>query len=1058
MWDLGIAFDNPWWPWLIALLVFLLGAMWYWSFRSLSGLGSYRRIFALLFRSAVLTLIILSLADIQLLRKNQGLTVIYLLDQSASVPAEQRRAMLTYVVEEVETHRDDAQEDRASVIVFGREANIEVPPLDDDLPLYGRLESAANLRTDATNLEAAMKLAQATFPEDTAKRLVLVSDGNENMGRAENIAAKLSDEGVSIDVLPVQLTRRAEVAVERVAIPSDIRKGEPFNATVVVNNLTPVTTEDDGVVSGRLKLERRQGKISQTLSEEQVKLDPGKSVFRFTDDIEDPDFYEYQATFTADDAEDDLLTQNNLATGFTYVRGKGNVLLIEDWENRDPSGNGEFAYLIDRLRANNIEVTLQFTDELFTSLAELQRYDAVILGNVPKSSGTNSEDLSNFSDRQIEMLVHNTREMGCGLIMLGGPNAFGAGGWANTELEKAMPVDFQIRNTKIQAVGALVMIMHASELAEGNYWQKVIGREALKSLGPQDYCGVVHWESSTFKEDWLWGKPKGLIKVGGNRPRMISKMDRMAPGDMPDFDSAMRLAAAAFSQLRAAAVKHMIIISDGDPTPPSTGVLSRLKKLGVKVSTVAVGTHGPPGSTPLKRISTYTGGKYYVVRNPKALPKIYQREARRVARPLIVERELQPQVSGFHDILEGVEGMPPTRGFVMTTVKGNPLVETPLISPYPVNVENASLLSTWQFGLGRSVAFTSDAGHKWATDWTGWEGYDKFFTQLVRWAMRPSGDTGNFTISTQTKDGKVKVVVDALDKNDEFLNFLGLNAALIGPTMEPQAIDLRQDAPGRYVGEFEAGRSGSYFLTVSSGAERAPIRAGINVPYSAEFRDRETNQALLENLASLQPKGGNPGKVIPVRLDTTGVPKVEKDQQEEFNTFRRDVAPTVSSNYIWPWLILLSGVIFFGDVFIRRVAVEFGWLVTAVQRVLDAILRREKIEAPNEAMARLQSRKAEIAGAIDQRRAATTFEPEPDQDVDVSVLDAGATATPIEPKRDKKASDLGSVETAEDDFATRLLKAKKKALGRKTTTRKQRWVRFRTSYGFHISQRGFYEQ
>ena len=160
----------------------------------------------------------LALADVQLLRENRGLTVIYLLDQSASVPAEQRKAMLNYVVDEVEENRDDSQEDRASVIVFGREANIEVPPLDDDLPLYGRLETAANLRSDATNLEAAMKLAQATFPEDTAKRLVLVSDGNENLGRVENIAAKLSAEGVSIDVLPVRLSRRAEVAVERVAL------------------------------------------------------------------------------------------------------------------------------------------------------------------------------------------------------------------------------------------------------------------------------------------------------------------------------------------------------------------------------------------------------------------------------------------------------------------------------------------------------------------------------------------------------------------------------------------------------------------------------------------------------------------------------------------------------------------------------------------------------------------------------------------------------------------------------------------------------------------------
>ena len=88
------------------------------------------------------------------------------------------------------------------------------------------------------------------------------------------------------------------------------------------------------------------------------------------------------------------------------------------------------------------------------------------------------------------MLVRNTEELGCGLIMLGGPNSFGAGGWTNTELEKAMPVDFQIKSAKVVPVGALVLNMHASEIPQANYWQKVICQEAIKALGPRDYCGA----------------------------------------------------------------------------------------------------------------------------------------------------------------------------------------------------------------------------------------------------------------------------------------------------------------------------------------------------------------------------------------------------------------------------------------------------------------------------------------------------------------------------------------------------------------------------------------
>ena len=976
MWDLRIAFDNPWWPWLMALLVGLVIALWGWSFHSLSGLGHWRRVAALLFRTVVLALIVLALADLQILRRNDGLTVIYLLDQSSSIPVAQRQSMLKFVADEVEAHRDDAHRDRASVIIFGRAASIEIPPLDDDLPLMDRIEGAANLRTDATNLEAALKLAQATFPEDASKRVVIISNGNENRGQAEPIARQLAADGVSIDVVPVEIQRRSEIAVERVALPGDIRKGQPFDATVVLHNLTEGGQGQP--VAGRVKLVRRQGATSETLDESDVVLEPGKTVLRFNDAIDQPDFYEYEAVFSPADTADDALTQNNRATGFTFVRGKGSILVIEDWENRQPDGSGQFRYLVDRLRQNNFEVQVQFSDQLFSSLAELQRFDCVILANLPRSSGSSADNLSNFSDRQVEMLVRNTQQMGCGLIMLGGENAFGAGGWANTELEKAMPVDFQIRNTKVQAVGALVMIMHASELPEGNHWQKVIGREALKALGPQDYCGVVAWDSGTFRESWLWGKPQGLIRVGNRRSLMLSRMDRMSPGDMPDFDPAMKIAAKGFGAVKAAAVKHMIIISDGDPSPPSSGVISILKKLNVKVTTVAVGTHGPPGSTPLQRIASSTGGKYYVVRNPKALPRIYQREARRVARPLVVEKEIAPQSTGWHEVMQGVDALPTLDGFVMTTLKENPLVETALISPYPVNTENATLLATWQYGLGRSTVFTSDAGHRWADAWTSWDGYDKFFSQMVRWTMRPAGDAGNFTVSTQVREGKVQVIVDAFDKDDAYLNFLDVNATLVGPTLDPQDLRLRQTAPGRYVGEFEAGRSGSYFLSIQPGAGQSLLRTGINVPYSAEFRDRETNEALLTSLASLEPEGGAAGQVIRVPLD-----QPPADWQSEVNTFRRDIAPTVSSNYVWPWLVLLAGCLFFGDVLVRRVALEFGWLFQAIARLRDWVLRREAPVVSDQQMARLRSRKAAVSQSIDERRASTRFEPEEDGDVQV---------------------------------------------------------------------------
>ena len=178
-------------PAYLAILVLLLPVLWWYSFRRLVGLGRVRRWLALALRTLVVALLVMAAADLQIVRSNDHLTVIYLLDQSLSIPQEQREAMIKYVKEEVHAHR--REKDRAGVIVFGREAAIELPPFDDDLQMGTSIESLFD--PQATNIAAAMKLAQATFPEDAARRIVLVSDGNQNQGNALEQAQALAAGG-----------------------------------------------------------------------------------------------------------------------------------------------------------------------------------------------------------------------------------------------------------------------------------------------------------------------------------------------------------------------------------------------------------------------------------------------------------------------------------------------------------------------------------------------------------------------------------------------------------------------------------------------------------------------------------------------------------------------------------------------------------------------------------------------------------------------------------------------------------------------------------------------
>ncbi len=1001
-WQITFAHPN----YLIVAAV-VIPLLWLLSYRSLAGLGRIRRIMALVLRSLLVLLFAFALAEIQWVDTSERVTVIYVLDQSESIPPAKRRLMLEYVVEQVRRYRDAQEQDRAGVVVFGRQAVVEVPPFDDDIPPLTQIEATLGA-TDATNLADALKLASALFPEDTARRIVLLTDGNENLGQVREIAPSLARNGIGIDVVPVKLTTRAEVAVENVILPSRLRRRQKFNAKVVLNNYAE-DRDRQTKIRGTVRITRSSGGHEEPVGEDiVVELPPGKTVLNFEHEIASPGIYTYKATFVPKDPDDDLIPQNNATTAFTHVKGKGRVLLIEDHHHA-----GNFDFLASRLKAMNLEVDIMSTRSLFSSLAELQAYDVVILANVPRSSGEDETNVTAFSDSQIQMLANNTAQLGAGLIMLGGEQSFGAGGWTNTELEKVMPVDFQIKNAKIKAVGALVMVMHASEMAQGNYWQKVVGREALKTLGPLDYCGVLHWNN--FGSDaWLW-RP-GLAQVGDRRRLMIRALARMAPGDMPAFQSSMQMALTAFRK-NSASTKHMIIISDGDPTPPPMALVRRFKQVGIKITTVAIGAHGVTGTKTLQDIATITGGAYYRVQNPKALPKIYQREARRVTRPVVRDLpNVSPRLVLSHPIVSGIQDdFPPLKGMVLTTVKDNPLVEVILRSPTPSDNRNNTILAAWTYNNGRAVAFTTDTGHLWANAWTSWPHYDQLFSQMVRWAMRPADDDEQFDVATTVRDGRVRVVISALDDEDQYANFLGLTGAAIGPDQKPFSFPIRQVAPGRYEGEFAAPKPGSYHVTVGGRSGKPPLVVGANVPYSSEFKDQTSNVELLKELAALRPKGGHAGKLLSTDLTPSQLSELVK-----VNTFRRDLPQAVSVTDAWPWFLFIGGVLFFADVLVRRVAIRAETLAKWFAPLVTWWRRRGEAAEVETKLERLQKRKNQVADELDRKKASVRFEP------DTLPEESDKPAAPPAAGRPKPAPPSEPLDESES-YTERLRKAKQEA-------------------------------
>ena len=322
----------------------------------------------------------------------------------------------------------------------------------------------------------------------------------------------------------------------------------------------------------------------------------------------------------------------------------------------------------------------------------------------------------------------------------------------------------------------------------------------------------------------------------------------------------------------------------------------------------------------------------------------------------------------------------------------------------------------------KAVAFTTDAGARWASEWTDWENYDKLFGQMIVWSMRPPADEGNFTVATDVEEGEVRVAITALDKDDEFLNFLDLSASVVrpGPELDTSELKIEQTAPGRYEGTFPARDAGSYFIMVSPGAGKAPIRTGVNVPYSDEFRSRATNEALLDRLAGLVPEGGAAGRRIegPESFD-------DVKPYLAVNTFRHDLSKAKSSQPVWHYLVLAGCCLFFFDVFVRRVQVGFGWVPALAGRIRDGLFGRKAEPEEIEVIERLRTSKAEVGDRVEQLRAGARFEPSPGTATDVEGLEAlERRPTPAKPAPHPPSL---AQEPEEESYTERLLKAKKRA-------------------------------
>ena len=832
------------------------------------------------FRMLLVTLLVVALAIPAVHYTVDRQAVVFVADLSDSV-AQQRTQVEEFVWQAMEARGSD---DKAGVVAFGRDALVEWPVTGKG----GFREFQSEVRADNTDLADGLRLAAALLPPDARQRIVVISDGQENLGDALEQARFLRAQGVQVDVARLEGPSGPEVLVASVIAPSSANIGERVPVEVTVGSAwvagaTLQVSLDGAVVAAR-----------------QVTLEPGETRFSFDVGIDRPGFHTIRATV---DSETDTRFRNNRADAFVNVLGSPSVLVVEDRK-------GAAKNVSEALEATSLQVELIPTTLFPEFLEELGMYSGIVLVDVPAWS---------MGQSKMEVIRAAVRDLGKGLLVVGGPHSFTMGDYRDTPLEDVLPVFSQVPEREETGRVALGLIIDKSGSMSGpgsDGISKVeMAKEAahlsLEELEPSDLAGVVAFDASNW-----WLAPMGEIGNAEHLKEMQQSIGRLISNGGTDIYPALVTGYQGLANT-AAPRRHMVLLTDGISTDGNyLRLLSDLNGEGITLSTIGVGLDVDAGL--LRWLAEEGGGRFYSTDRARDIPTILINETRLAARNAIIEEPTTTLVVGNSPVLRSTGGEFPTLdGYVTTQPKNTGHVVL-------VSHRGDPLLAQWQSGLGRTIAWTSDSEGRWTGTLNAWRRAPVFWSALVDWTLPPEDVA--FQMEGEVKAGVASLLVEGEAQEDA-----RLSARIVGPQLEAMEVPLVATALERFEAEFPANEQGSYLIQIVEETSEGELRsttAGLVVPYSPEYRELEASTDLLERLAAI-----TGGKVI----------------NSPSESFGPGLPPAYGDVPLAWWLLMAVAILLPLDIALRRLNLSHGeawtWLLTA-----KAWMRRGRVSLEQEAV------------------------------------------------------------------------------------------------------------
>jgi Ca-activated chloride channel family protein len=850
---------SPGWLFLCCIVptIYLLRVL------SLTDLSLTQQVFQATLRSLVVAGVAIALARPSWITEQSKVSTVVLVDVSDSVSDKQIETAKRYVDELRDTAGDDGN---FQLITFAEKPQV-IRSGD------GKLSDAIKRHVGAgagTDTQAAMQLAYGLYPDGYLPRMVIVSDGNQTVGDVATEAYRAKELGVKVSWRTFDQDKTSEIRVVGVMVPDDIKVGQPFEVTAEVWSTEPQTAT----------LSLQQDEFPNPLEPSKtVELREGKNLVKFKSDAKKAGATTYKLRLSkfAHDTE----KANNQAMMTAPVKGKPSILYVEGGILREP---GSASYLQKALEHEQMDVTVRGPAGLPSSAKELEKYDLVLVSDVPAHL---------MGAGQMAALDSYVSGMGGGLLMAGGEDSFGSGGYQSTRIEQIMPVRFDAEKVKEQPDIGIVLVIDRSGSMQGPKLEAVkeSARATTEVLAPDDYISVVAFDS----EAQVFVRPQRAA----NKMRISTEISRLTSGGGTNIYPGLKEAFEILQNINAK-VKHVIVMTDGEA--PSDGIAELVQEMrGARITVSCVGVQGADKNL-LSMIADNGDGRLYMVEDIGALPRIFMKETQEAQKSQLVEDDIHVRVAKRVEAIEGtgVETAPSLKGYV--TTKPKPTAETILISDL-----GEPILARWRHGAGTTVAWTSDVKNRWGVNWIRWGGYPKFFAQVIRSSMRRKV-YDSYDLFAKVADGRAMVTVDAIDSGDKFVNELETKLQVIDPATNKvsQELPMDQTAAGRYTADFRIQKYGSYLLKAvhkRDGKTVAESLGAVALSYPLEYLRTTPDPEPLRHAA--QVSGGH-DQAKPAEIWATNNESVKYTQD------------------LWPFVLIGVVGLFLLDLYAKRVRL-FGY-------------------------------------------------------------------------------------------------------------------------------------